>query len=89
MKYKTIKEKLRIYRWEGFSGGVELPEKTLGHIVIERRFKVFSDGHMRLDLTYPEKLLTVNGKAINYLWNMATLQEFFPGFTGYEFEGEC
>ena len=43
MKYrvKVIKQKARIYQWDGFSGGVELPETTLGYIVIERCFKVF------------------------------------------------
>lgn len=85
---KTIKQKARIYRWEGFSGGIELPEKTLGYIVIERTFKVFKDGHLKLDSTQPEKLLTVNSEPINCLWNEAVLQEFFPGFTGYELEGE-
>ena len=60
----------------------------MGYIVVERQFKVFKDGHMKLDATYPEKLLSVNDKPINCLWNMATLQEFFPGFSGYELEGE-
>lgn len=88
MKHRTIKQKARIFQWEGFSNGVELPEITLGYIVIERVFKVFNDGNMRLDSTYSEKLLTVNEIKIDCLWNEAVLQEFFPGFTGYEVEGE-
>ncbi len=86
MKRRTIKQKVRIYRWEGFSGGIELPEQTLGYIVIERTFKVFKDGNLKLDSAYPEKLLTINEEPINCLWNEAVLQEFFPGFTGYELE---
>jgi hypothetical protein len=88
MKRQLIKQKARVYRWDGFSGGIALPEVTLGYIVIERTFKVFKDGHFKLDSTQPEKLLTVDERPINCLWNEAVLQEFFPGFTGYELEGE-
>jgi hypothetical protein len=90
MKYriKVIKQKARIYQWDGFSGGVELPETTLGYIVIERRFKLFEDGWMKLDSTQPEKLLTVDEHPINCLWNESALREFFPSFTGYELIGE-
>lgn len=85
---KTIRQKARIYRWKGFSKGVELPEATLGYIVVERTFKVFEDCHLKLDSTYPEKLLTIDGKPVNCLWNEAVLEEFFPSFTGYKLEGE-
>jgi phage gp29-like protein len=88
MKRQLVKQKARVYRWDGFSGGIELPEITLGYIVIERTFKVFNDGHFKLDSTQSEKLLTVDGRPINCLWSEAVLQEFFPGFTGYELEGE-
>jgi hypothetical protein len=86
MKRQLIKQKVRVYQWEGFSGGVELPQKTLGYVVIERTFKVFKDGNLKIDRAYPEKILTINGESINYLWSEAVLQEFFPGFTGYELE---
>jgi hypothetical protein len=83
---QNYKAKSQNLPMEGFSGGVELPEQTLGYIVIERTFKVFKDGNLKLDSAYPEKLLTINDEPINYLWNEAVLQEFFPGFTGYELE---
>ncbi len=86
MKRRTIKQKVRVYRWEGFSRGVELPQKTLGYVVIERTFKVFKDGNLKIDRTYPEKILTINQQPVDYLWDEGVLKEFFPDFTGYELE---
>jgi hypothetical protein len=88
MKRKTIKQKARIYHWGGFSNGVELPEVTLGYIVIQRTFLIDRDGYMKSDAKEPERLLTVDGQAINCLWSEVILQEFFPDFTGYELVGE-
>jgi hypothetical protein len=88
MTRKVVKQKVRIYHWGGFSNGVELPELTLGYIVIQRTFIDYREGYMKLNPKEPERLLTVNEEPINCLWSEAILQEFFPEFTGYEVLGE-
>ncbi|HEY9710581.1 MAG TPA: hypothetical protein V6D48_20395 [Oculatellaceae cyanobacterium] len=84
MKTRIIRQRSRVISGDG----INRPERTIGYLVIERRFKVWKDGHMRLDPTYPEKLLTVNDQPINCLWNRTTLEEFFPGYSGLEDAGE-
>ena len=85
MKTKLIRQRSRVVTGDG----INTPEMTMGYLVIERRFKVFKDGHMKLDSEgYADRLISINGRPINCLWNMTTLEEFFPGFSGLEVVGE-
>jgi hypothetical protein len=88
MNRKTVKQKFRIYHWGGFSDGVELPELTLGYIVIQRNFLIDRDGNIKLDSKVRDRLLVVDDADIDCLWSEVILQEFFPGFTGYALVGE-
>lgn len=85
MKTKLIRQRSRVV----IGDGINSPERTMGYLVIERRFKVFKDGHMRLDSEgYADRLISVNGRPINCLWNRETLDKFFPGWHGLYDAGE-
>ena len=85
MKTKLIRQRSRVVTGDG----INTPEMTMGYLVIERRFKVFKDGHMRLDNEgYADRLISVNGRPINCLWNRTVLDEFFPGWRGLYDAGE-
>lgn len=80
MKTKLIRQTARVIEGDG----INRPEKTIGYIEIQRQFKVFKDGHMRLDTSAPETLLTVDDRPVNCLWSREILEEFFPGYSGLE-----
>lgn len=85
MKTKTIRERVQIVQIQG----IDKPEKILGYIWIERYFKLDEYGFPYCSNNLPhDKLLSVMvGDAryeINIPFTNTALEEFFPGFNGYE-----
>jgi hypothetical protein len=64
---------IRVYRWDGFSDGIEKPEVDLGKLTASIE---------------TDKLIikSINGIPVNVIMSDATLYEFYPDFTGYEIE---
>lgn len=84
MKTKTIRYQLVIVESLGF----EKPDIALGSIEIERYFRLDEYGFPRCSKKLPQdKLLSINLEeqeiSLNIPFTEASLQEFFPGFTGW------
>lgn len=80
MKTKLVRQTARVIEGDG----VNTPELTMGYIEIERRFKVYKDGHERLDESFQERITTIDDMPVNYNWSKTALDEFYPGWSTIE-----